>query len=454
MKKRSIIIYLVISIVGIMIIGIGIYFYPMLSIMNGHAAKNMCSCVYVANIPENTVKEQELGFSPLNLVSITINESEKTVIASFLGLGSQTAYYREGFGCALFHDLKPSQKEAKLEFVKHDSLENYFEYQKKNNPKVISEEQKEKLEQALDWAFRKENPEKLFTRAVLVIYKGQLVAERYAEGFDKNSRFMGWSMTKGITAILYGILEKKGKLSLDDPAKVSEWKGTKKAQITYRHLLNMQSGLQWEEDYAQLSSVTRMLYHSESLGQFASQVDVEFEPEEDWKYSSGTSNILAYALANYFPDQKKYQEFPYQALLHKIGAYSMVLETDAAGYFVGSSYSWATARDWAKLGILMLNNGNWEGEQIVEKEFVDFVRTPLPNALGAYGAGFWLNDTTDPERYMPDVPKDTFGFQGFHAQRVSIIPSKDLVIVRLGETHQEPDFSFNDFFKQIIKALE
>lgn len=447
------IIYIIAVIVLLPVLAFWFYLYPRMPILNGIAAKEMCSCVFVANIPEDKVREQEMGFFPLTLSSIKINREEKSVTSTVWGFRPKTAYYREGLGCAIFNEKAPDKSTFQVTSQRSDSLVNWFDIQAKKTS-VVTPEQKKKLEAAMDWAFRKENPKKLFTRATLVVYKGQIVAERYADGFNKDSRFMGWSMTKGITAILYGILAKEGKLKIDDSAKIDSWKGKPKAKITYRNLLNMQSGLEWDEDYASASDVTRMLFDSDGLGFFATQKKLEHTPGTQWKYSSGTSNILSYGLSKYFPDQKSYQEFPYKALLHKIGIYSMVLETDADGYFVGSSYSWATARDWARLGILMLNNGAWDGEQIVDKSFVDFIRKPLPNSKDQYGAGFWLNATTDKEKLMPDVPKDAYSYRGFHGQRVEIIPSKDLVIVRLGETHDEPSFSFNDWTKKVMDALK
>lgn len=455
MKKRKIAIILLSIIVLLPVIGFRFYLYPRLPILNGHAAKNMCSCVFLANIPEQTVKQQELDFFPASLTSIKVDKANKSVTASVWGFRPKTAYYREGFGCALFNGKKPKASNTmRLNPTKHDSLARWFEQQKKKQPEqLLNTEQQKKLEAAMDWAFRATNPEKLYTRATLVLYKGKLVGERYAKGFDKNSRLMGWSMTKGITAILYGILIKKGKLKLDQPFNMPGWKGTDKEKITLRHLLNMQSGLKWNEDYGNISSVTRMLYESDALGITASKTPLEFQPGTQWKYSSGTSNILSFALSNYFSDKKSYQKFPYQEFLHRIGAYSMVLETDANGHFVGSSYSWATARDWAKLGLFMLNEGKWANEQIIDKDYFKFLITPLPKSLGHYGAGFWLNDTTDPKELMPDVPKDAYSFRGFHGQRVQIIPSKDLVIVRLGETHND-NFDFNLWTKKVIEAVK
>ncbi|EAY31528.1 serine hydrolase domain-containing protein [Microscilla marina] len=451
MKKRKIALSLLLIIVLLPVIGFRFYLYPRLPILNGHAAKNMCSCVFLAGIPANTVKQQELDFFPASLTSIKVNKKEKSVTASVWGFRPKTAYYREGFGCALFNQKKPAtQARLNLNPTKHDSLAHWFAHQGK--AKLLDAQQQQKLTAAMDWAFRATNPEKLYTRAILVVYKGQLVGERYAKGFDKNSRLMGWSMTKGITAILYGILIKKGKLKLDQPFNMPGWKGTDKEKITLRNLLNMQSGLKWNEDYGNISSVTKMLYESDALGITASKVPLEFQPGTHWKYSSGTSNILSFALSNYFPDKKSYQLFPYQEFLYRIGAYSMVLETDANGYFVGSSYSWATARDWAKIGLFMLNEGSWAGKQIIDKSYVDFMRKPLPKSQGHYGGAFWLNDTTDPKELMPDVPKDAYSFRGFHGQRVQMIPSKDLVIVRLGETHND-NFNFNLWTKKVIEAI-
>lgn len=436
------------------IIAFRFYLYPLLPLLNGHVAKNMCSCMFLANIPEETVKKQELSFSPANLASVSINQEEKSVTASVWGFRPKTAYYRKGYGCALFNKKKPTKEVFALPATRHDSLANWFDYQAKGKTKVLNAAQQKKLEAAFDWAFRTTNPEKLFTRAAVVIYKGQLVGERYARGFDKNSRLMGWSMTKGITTILYGILAKQGKLKIDQPFNMPAWKGSNRTQITLRNLLNMQSGLKWDEGYANMSDATKMLYESDALGITASKSPLEFKPGTHWKYSSGTSNILSFALSNYFPDKKTYQEFPYKSFLHRIGAYSLTMETDASGYFVGSSYSWATARDWAKLGVFMLNNGSWAGEQIIDKSYVDFIRKPLPNSEGRYGAGFWLNATTNLKNLMADAPKDAYSFRGFHSQRVEIIPSKDLVIVRLGETHKSGNFDFNLWTKKVIEAVE
>lgn len=169
-----------------------------------------------------------------------------------------------------------------------------------------------------------------------------------------------------------------------------------------------------------------------------------------WEYSSGTSNIIATELRTMFTSTETYIRYPYEHLFYKIGAYSMIFETDAFGQFVGSSYSWATAQDWAKIGQLYIQNGNWAGEQILPKRWVDFVQQPAPNSNNRYGGHFWLNKGG----HLSDVPKDMYALEGFQGQRVFIIPSKELVMVRLGLTYNRYDFDFNNWLKEIMVAVE
>jgi len=315
----------------------------------------------------------------------------------------------------------------------------------------LTAEQDRKLQAAMNWAFEESDlgsPSKI-TRATLVLHQGKVVGEQYAKGFDKDSRLLGWSMTKTITALLFGVLERQGRLRLDDPMPLKSWEDTRKQALTIRDLLNMASGMDWRENYGDRSSVTIMLYESDAMGEVASEVALESAPGEKWYYSSGTSNVLAWTLASYFPDLESYQLFPYQALFKPLGMESMKMETDAAGYFVGSSYSWANARDWAKLGQLMLNNGVFDGDTLVNPSWIEFMRSPVVDSEGLYGGHVWLNAG----QRMANTPSDAFSARGFHGQRVQVIPSEELVIVRLGETYFEPNFDFDLWNRKVIDAL-
>lgn len=302
---------------------------------------------------------------------------------------------------------------------------------------------------ALSTAFDNTFNDTAKTRTALVLYRGHVIAERYDEGFTKNTRILGWSMTKSVLATLYGIMEYQGKLSINDPVPLPSWQNDERKDITLNHLLRMQSGLAWEEDYSTISDVTRMLFSDSNMAVAQSTKNVVAPPTEIWNYSSGTSNLLSGILRTKFLNYQMYLNYPYKSLIDRIGMHSMLLETDLAGNFVGSSYGWANTRDWGKFGLLYLNKGDWNGTQLFDPSWVSYVSTPTKNSNGTYGAHFWLNA----EGKYPDVPRDLYSANGYQGQYVFIIPSKDLVIVRTGLA-EEPEFDANNFLSEIIAAIQ
>jgi len=288
------------------------------------------------------------------------------------------------------------------------------------------------------------------TSSLLVIYKGHIVAEQYAEGFNKESKLLGWSMTKSIVSTMYGIMQKKGMIDVKNPADVDEWQNDERKNITYNNLLQMNSGLEWEEDYGKICDVTKMLYLDTDMSLKQAEKKLIGKPNESWYYSSGTSNLLAGMLMKKkFKTQQEYLDFWYNELVDKIGMHSMIIETDLAGNFVGSSYAWANTRDWAKLGLLYMNKGNWNGEQIIDSTWVDYATTPTNTSDGQYGAQIWLNKGLK----YPDVPKDMFYFGGYQGQKVYMIPSKDLVVVRMGIDNTVKT-DFNKLLRDIIYTIK
>ncbi len=169
----------------------------------------------------------------------------------------------------------------------------------------------------------------------------------------------------------------------------------------------------------------------------------------NWVYSSGTSNILQAVIKNQFIDQKTYWEFPYKELFWEIGMYNTVMEPDGSGTYVGSSYTWATPRDWARFGLLYLNGGIWNREQIIPEDWVSYTLEESPTSEGAYGAQIWLNLS----KGVANAPEDMFTLRGFQGQRVYVIPSMSLVVVRLGIS-EKGTFDFNDFLGNILKAFQ
>ncbi len=426
------------------------YLKPSLQVVNGYAAKNLCSCVFIAGIEEDVVKETDLGFSFIKLATTKVDYENQSATSNLWGLVPRKAVYREGLGCALINkieeDLVRNQSFAPS-FQRVDSLQNWFE--NGDTIEVVSAGQESRIQEIIDAAFENDPDKVINTRAIVVLYKGRLIGEQYAEEVTKDTPLLGWSMTKSITSTMAGLLIRDGHFALDDPAPVASWKDTEKEGITYRNLLQMSSGLKFEEVYASYSDANQMLWVSDVAGVVTINKPLEAYPGEKWYYSSGTTNLLMYLMKSYFSDQNSYLDYLNKELFNKIGAYSFLIETDASGGFVGSSFGWATARDWARVGQLYLNNGIWDGEQVLPADWVSFVQQEPqdPKAQGTYGGQFWLNNI------QPNSPKDAYYMTGFHGQRVMIVPSKELVVVRLGVSYNE-GFDFDGLLNNIINVVE
>ena len=306
-----------------------------------------------------------------------------------------------------------------------------------------------KLNAAVANAFDKKREKSKQTRSVIVIYKDKIIAENYGPGFTKNSKILGWSMTKSWTATYFGILQKQGKIDIMKSAPIQDWQNDSRKNITVNDLLHMNSGLEWEEDYTKISDVTKMLFQAEDMSRSQLQKQAKFQPNSHWYYSSGTTNLLSGVLRKQFKTHQEYLDFWYSHLFDKIGMTSAIVETDMAGNYVGSSYGWATTRDWSKFGLLYLHKGYWNGEQIFDASWAKYVATPTNSSNGQYGAQFWLNAGGK----FPNVPRDMYYCSGFQGQMIAIFPSHDLVIVRMGLT-EEPDFDFNGFLRDVVASIK
>jgi CubicO group peptidase (beta-lactamase class C family) len=420
--------------------------YP-LDIISGFSAKSIASGHFIDNRSKEMIENGDNDVSVLFLASNKIDESAKLAISSVFGFKERKAIYREGLGATLINDDFDVTKP--YEVPKRIKLTNNLPFPYGNNePKdtVFSNVDYANLKTAVANAFDSKDEQNKRTRAVLVIYKDKIIAEQYGTGFNKNSKICGWSMTKSITATCFGILQKQGKMNIMQRAPIAEWAKDERSKITINDLLHMNSGLQWKEDYSKLSDATKMLFLSEDMTK--SQIDKPLvgKPNATWNYSSGTSNLLSGILRQQFKTHQEYLDFWYSALIDKIGMNSMVVETDMAGNYVGSSYSWATTRDWAKFGLLYLHKGNWNGEQILNESWVKYTATPTNTSNGSYGAQFWLNQGGK----FPNVPKDMFYCSGYQGQMVAIFPSQDLVVVRMG---LNSDFDFDGLLSGIVGSL-
>ncbi len=438
---------------AIVLVSLGFYFYteyPRLNIISGYAAKNMCSCMYEGHRQPDDIRENDNNFPPIDIARYQIDTTAKTVTASVYGFMKRTAVYNEDLGCQL---LKTTNKfsEATPFPVPHNCPPPapYPFGHEPQKDSIFPNIDYENLANAVANAFDKTGEKKLKTRSVLVLYKDHIIAEKYAEGFDKDSRILGWSMTKSVLATLFGILEKQGRIHLDDKNLFPEWKNDDRANIRLKDLLQMSSGLAWNEDYNHMSDVTKMLFLDEDMSKTQRDKPLAYPVGSHWNYSSGTTNLLSRLLRNKFYKYQDYLDFPVKELYDKLAMRSMSVELDFAGNYVFSSYGWASTRDWAKIGELYLHNGDWMGTQIIDKSWVDFVKTPCANSGGRYGGHFWLNAGGT----YPDVPKDMFSMDGYQGQRVFIIPSKEMVIVRMGLTEGK-SFDFNKMLHDILVAVK
>ncbi|WKD85307.1 6-aminohexanoate-dimer hydrolase [Polaribacter huanghezhanensis] len=439
MKILKRVLLLLISVVLILIV----YNYPKLNIIAGYSAKNMNSSVFLAGRTLQFTDSTDNHFSPINLASDLVDVDTKSASSSVFGLLTRTAIYREGLGSVLITDDFDTSVEVRVpKRTKPDNLTAFPLGNAEQKDSVLTDVNYNKLNKTVGNLFTNHTQ----TRAVVVIHKNQIIAEKYAKGFTKNARILGWSMTKSIMSTVFGILQTQGKINVFDKAPITEWQNDDRKNITINNLLQMNSGLAWDENYNEISDVTKMLFLEKDMTKIQAKKQFAGKPNETWSYSSGTTNLLSGILRNIFKTHQEYLDYWYTQLIDKIGMNSMVIETDMAGNYVGSSYAWATPRDWAKFGLLYLNNGNWNGEQLFDASWVDYVTTPTNGSNGTYGAQFWLNANGQ----FPDVPKNMFYADGYQGQFVFVFPDQDLVVVRMGLSH----IDINAFLKGVLESIK
>jgi len=442
-------------------VGLLIYFsWISFPLMSGYGAKVMCSAVFDGGRNEQQVREQDLSAYMMGLADFHINYIDSSVTGSIFGFGKRKAIYRNGLGATLISQLseknirsqqfkfpeKPAAYTDTIPWPMGDKLCDTF-------PAAIDSL---KLQSAIKKVFVEEDTIlPVRTRAVIVVYDGQLIAEHYADGFSAKTKLAGWSMTKTVTGALIGILVKQGKLSVGNPAPVPEWQsaGDPRHSISIENLLQQRSGLDFEEIYYRASDATRMLFLKSDMAAFTASHPLKFRPGSVFHYSSGNSNILSRIIRQTVGDSL-YVCFPYEELFYKLGMYSAVLEPDPSGTFVGSSYMYANTRDWARLGLLFLNDGVINKERILPKDWVAKSTTPASADKRGYGYQIWLNTGGDTSvKHYPSAPADMFYADGFESQLIFVIPSKKLVIVRMGLT-QHNNFNADQFLHDVLACIK
>ncbi len=405
-------------------------------VATGLAAKLGCSTRFVSGFTADRIMGDLLSYSPLSrLVDLTFDKSTST--ATLFGQARTTATFRPGLGCTLDIGDTTSLDNLVVTPVERDE--------------AIETTINSKVQQALDHLLEEDETNDLQTRALIVLHNGRLIAESYGPGITSKTPLHGWSMGKSVTAMLAGRLQTLGKLPASASPLFAEWTHDKRADIRLEHLLQMSSGLRFDETYAPGSDAIRMLFLDHSSVTTPVAGLLEHQPGTHFSYSSGTTNLIMQHLRHTLGGSQALLDFWNDELRRPLGLADTTFEPDPDGLPVGSSYIYASGRDWARLGQLLLQRGQWNGSRLIDAAWIDAATTPnKSNNERAYGYQFWLN-RGDGELRWPNITEDAYAMQGNRAQRVMIVPSRNVVLVRLGWTAGRYDFDTH--FSSLLRLV-
>ena len=440
MKKKTIL-RIVLAVFAAALLGGCLYLNSLLPIITGYAAKNLASDVFVSGREPADVEALDLHFSFIKFTRNKVDFENKTVTSRFLW-GKSVAAYRDGYGVTLLRGKKAAALQA----------EKYPLAPEAEGPDFLAPGDSALTERLapIAKALVDDHAYNGTPFAFVVLHEGKVVAERYREGITARTRLLSWSMAKSFTNALAGIMSGDGMVDIYAPTGIPEWQDDERAAITLNDLMQMQSGLEWNEDYGNRSDVNLMLHREKDMGLYALDKPLEHKPGTFWYYSSGSTNIVMRYLRGKFASDKEFLTYYRERLFAPLGIHNPVFEPDMSGTPVGSSYLYITAREFASLGQLYLDDGVFQGQRILPEGWVDYTVTPASDSKDGYGSFFWLNK----DKYWPDIPEDMFNCQGHDGQEIFIIPSKDLVVVVLGYS-PKPDrvVDWNALVRDIIDQL-
>lgn len=429
-----------------------------LSIAAGFYAKQLCSEVFVAGRnAQDVIRDDLRQVRPralMRLMKWEVDQPARTARAHIFGLASRVARYHPLTGGSLSYGPPP----------RHDT-----DHHRRDQRLVAQAVQPEiskastsdwlvrmsdRLTSVVDHAFAHDMSGPQGTRAVVIVHDGAIVAERYAPGFSVDSRLPGWSIAKSVVHALSGILLGNGRLRVEDRFPVAGWLRDDRRRIVWEDMLRMRSGLDFSENYRNpLSDVNTMLFGNRSAAAVAAASKLAARPGTAWKYSSGTTNLITHAWRTVIP-REAYVDFPRRSLFDRIGMTSALMETDEEGDFVGSSFIYATARDFARFGWLYAMDGMWGGDRILPAGWVAHGLRPTAQSNdGLYGAHFWVSVPPDQRHHFEQRMPEMLHATGFGGQRITIVPSRRLVIVRLGLATGKDSWGPWPFIGRVLSAV-
>ncbi len=419
----------------------------LLRVGSGYAAKIVCSNVFLADRDAQdvlAVDVQAPGHPLLRLMRVSVDRQSARVEAAILGfVAPSIAVYRDGLGCAVTQDL--SARGEKFQSPPILAAE--------SGPADVLFPDGTKIEadQRITPILANETLTGPGMRAVIVAQNGRILAERYGTGFSEKTPLIGWSMVKTVNAALIAKLVGEGKLAYTDRNLFAQWANDERSEITLAQLLAMESGLGFNEDYGTVADVTRMLFLEQDMAEFAIDTPLEASPGTKFSYSSGTSVVLSKLWMDRIGDKATALAFPRKALFAPLGMESAVFETDASGTFAGSSYIYATARDWTRFGMLLAADGVWRGQRLLPEGTVAMMGKASPKSDGRYSQmQTWLKLYG---RDADGLPADMFMLSGHDGQTVAVVPSMGLVVVRLGLTPSGGGYNVLELIAAAAKAV-
>ena len=431
-------------------------------VATGFVAHIVCTKTFVSGLDPQTVFAEitdRAGIRRLrSVLGYRLDRAGKTVDASVAGLFGSRAAFHDGFGCVLLHGPDgPYLLKSDIAALKTPK-----------SPPLLAEiagaaivvPSDPELKAALDHAFEEPaTPPFRRTKAVVVVHDGSVIAERYASGVGVETPLLGFSMTKSVVNALLGILTQQGRISPSMPAPIAEWRGAAdpRREIEVEHLMRMTSGLALDEINTGFDPATQMVYLHNDMAGFAAKAAIIAPPGTRWAYSSPSTQLLARIIRDAVGGPEQTLAFAWRELFNPLGMRNVTLEFDATGTLQGSAYMLASARDWARFGLLYVNDGMIGGHRILPDEWVDFSASPT---LGTdYGAGFWTNRSEHEHakgRVRSGIPRDALFALGDLGQRIVVLPSQHLVIVRLGDS-VDPTGDLRGFerlVKEVIAATK
>ncbi|MBR1247540.1 serine hydrolase [Bradyrhizobium sp. AUGA SZCCT0169] len=403
-------------------------------IATGLVAHNVCAKTFVSGLDPQTVFSETIERPGLRRLRTAlrfhVDHTAMSVDASAAWMFGSRAVYHEGLGCVLRHGTKEpyilrSDIDA-LKVPKSPPLLGEIA-----GPDVVAPSNPA-LNAALDHAFEEPaEPPFRRTKAVVVVHDGRVIAERYASGIGVNTPLPGFSMTKSVTNALIGVLTQQGLVTPSMPAPIPEWRGDLRREIEVEHLLRMTTGLALDE----ASSFGQMVYLTDDMAGFAVNATLVAPPGTRWAYSSPTTQLLARIIRDAVGGPEQSLAFAWRELFNPLGMRNVTLEFDAMGTLQGSTNMLASARDWARFGLLFVNDGIVGGKRLLHEDWVDFSAAATLDT--DYGAGFLTNRSEHErakERVRLGISRDAFFAAGDLGQRIVIMPSQRLVVVRLGDS--------------------